>query len=181
MSRSPGRPEFEWPRSSFIFCRCKGSQEPLTLRVLEYEDYRQNVLDGKTLGPLHWAGFPERDLLRNWGQPTIPYATLAATVLVQLNEGRVSMRQWPIFLEEQPVLVWLLGYPLAAAPGQPWDMDPRASLPANSIARVKSTRASTSSAQPPNASTARPWLWASSVPIYGINTRLPTAIRSSTC
>lgn len=81
------------------------------------------------LGPLHWAGFPERDLLRNWGQPTIPYATLAATVLVQLNEGRVSMRQLHTFLEEQPVLVWLLGYPLAAAPGQPWDMDPRASLP----------------------------------------------------
>ena len=107
------------------------------------------------LGPLHWAGFPERDLLRNWGQPTIPYATLAATVLVQLNEGRVSMRQWPIFLEEQPVSVWLLGYPLAAAPGRPWDMDPRASLPANSIARVKPTRASTSSAQPPEASTIR--------------------------
>jgi len=81
------------------------------------------------LGPLHWAGFPERDLLRNWGQPTIPYATLAATVLVPLNEGRVSMRQLHTFLEEQPVLVWLLGYPLAAAPGQPWDMDPRASLP----------------------------------------------------
>ena len=39
------------------------------------------------------------------------------------------MRQLHTFLEEQPVLVWLLGYPLAAAPGQPWDMDPRASLP----------------------------------------------------
>jgi len=30
------------------------------------------------LGPLHWEDFPERDLQRNWGQTTIPYAALAA-------------------------------------------------------------------------------------------------------
>ena len=66
------------------------------------------------LGPLHWAEFPERDLLRDWGQPTIPYAALAATVLVQLNEGLVSMRQVRQFLIEHPVLIWLLGFPLVS-------------------------------------------------------------------
>jgi len=81
------------------------------------------------LGPLHWAEFPERDLMRDWGQPTIPYAALAATVLVQLNEGLVSMRQVRRFLVEHPVLVWLLGFPLVAAPAQPWGLDADASLP----------------------------------------------------
>ena len=30
------------------------------------------------LGPLDWGHFPERNLQRNWGQFTIPYAALAA-------------------------------------------------------------------------------------------------------
>lgn len=81
------------------------------------------------LGPLPWAEFPERDLARDWGQPTIPYAALAATGLVQLNEGLVSMRQVRTYLVEHPVLVWLLGYPLVAAPAQPWGFDAEASLP----------------------------------------------------
>jgi len=30
------------------------------------------------LGPLPWQRFPDRDLQRNWGQPTVPYAAFAA-------------------------------------------------------------------------------------------------------
>jgi len=81
------------------------------------------------LGPLHWAEFPERDLLRNWGQLTLPYAALAAAWLIQLNEGLVSMSSVRRYLVEHPVLIWLLGFPLTAAPATPWGFDPEASLP----------------------------------------------------
>ena len=67
------------------------------------------------LGPLHWAEFPERDLIRNWGQPTLPYAALAAAWLIQLNEGLVSMSLLRRYLVEHPLLIWLLGFPLAGA------------------------------------------------------------------
>jgi hypothetical protein len=56
------------------------------------------------LGPLHWAEFPERDLIRNWGQPTLPYAALAAAWLIQLNEGLVSMSLLRRYLVEHPLL-----------------------------------------------------------------------------
>lgn len=81
------------------------------------------------LGPLHWVEFPDRDLGRNWGQPTVPYAALAAAGLVQLNEGRVSMSTLRQYLVEHPILIWLLGFPLVPAPTQPWGFDPEASLP----------------------------------------------------
>jgi hypothetical protein len=81
------------------------------------------------LGPLHWAEFPERDLARNWGQPTLPYAALAGAWLIQLNEGLVSMSLLRRYLVEHPVLIWLLGFPLTAAPELPWGFDPEASLP----------------------------------------------------
>jgi len=81
------------------------------------------------LGPLHWAEFPERNLIRNWGQPTLPYAALAAAWLIQLNEGLVSMSLLRRYLVEHPLLIWLLGFPLAGAPEPPWGFDPQASLP----------------------------------------------------
>ena len=81
------------------------------------------------LGPLHWARFPERNLVRNWGQPTIPYAALAAAWLIQLNEGLVSMSLLRRFLSEHPLLIWLLGFPLTPAPAMPWGFDPDLSLP----------------------------------------------------
>jgi hypothetical protein len=31
------------------------------------------------VGPLDWACLPERDLERNWGNPTIPYRAIIAT------------------------------------------------------------------------------------------------------
>lgn len=81
------------------------------------------------LGPLPWAAFPERNLVRNWGHTTIPYAALAAAWLAQLNEGVVSMSAWRGYLVEHPVLIWLFGFPLVPAPALPWGFDPAASLP----------------------------------------------------
>jgi len=61
------------------------------------------------LGPLNWAGFPERDLQRNWGQTTIPYATLAAAELVRLNESLPSLGRLRRFLLEHTGFIPLLG------------------------------------------------------------------------
>ena len=38
------------------------------------------------LGPLDWSHFPERNLLRDWGQVSIPYAALAAAELIRLDD-----------------------------------------------------------------------------------------------
>ena len=81
------------------------------------------------LGPLNWGQFPERDLQRNWGQTTIPYAAFAAACLVKLEDTRLSMGDLRTFLVEQPLLIWLLGFPLAPAPQQPGGFDAQASLP----------------------------------------------------
>ena len=64
------------------------------------------------LGPLNWGQFPERDLQRNWGQTTIPYAAFAAACLVKLEDTRLSMGDLRTFLVEQPLLIWLL-FPVA--------------------------------------------------------------------
>ena len=68
------------------------------------------------LGPLHWERFPERDLLRDWGQPTIPYAACCGALLIKLNEHLVSMTQLHRYLVEHPALIWLLHFPLAPTP-----------------------------------------------------------------
>ena len=73
--------------------------------------------------------FPERDLQRNWGQTTIPYAAFAAACLVKLEDTRHSMGDLRTFLVDQPLLIWLLGFPLAPAPQQPYGFDAQASLP----------------------------------------------------
>ena len=54
------------------------------------------------LGPLHWERFPERDLQRNWGQTTVPYAAFTAAYLVKLNESRVFMSDLREYLVEHP-------------------------------------------------------------------------------
>jgi hypothetical protein len=43
------------------------------------------------LGPLDWTYFPERNLVRNWGQPAVSYAAFLGAYLVKLEEGRGSM------------------------------------------------------------------------------------------
>jgi hypothetical protein len=81
------------------------------------------------LGPLDWGHFPERDLDRWWGQPTIPLATLAAAELLKLNEGLASMGDLHRYLFEHPGFIPLLGFPLVPAPNHPLGFNARVSLP----------------------------------------------------
>ena len=81
------------------------------------------------LGPLPWHIFPERDLQRNWGQPTIPYAAFAAACLLQLNEHLVHMSDLRDYLIEHPAFIYLFGFPLAPDRSSPCGFDPEASLP----------------------------------------------------
>jgi len=81
------------------------------------------------LAPLDWGHFPERNLHRNWGQATIPYAALAAAELIRLNESLPSMKRLRRFLSEQPGFIWLLGFPLQAAAEMSLGFHIEASLP----------------------------------------------------
>jgi hypothetical protein len=81
------------------------------------------------LSPLDWAHFPERNLDRNWGQTTIPYAALAAAELIRLNEALPSMGHLRRYLIEHPGFIWLLGFPVQLDPAQAWGFNARASLP----------------------------------------------------
>jgi hypothetical protein len=90
---------------------------PAALRILDL------------LGPLDWARFPERDLQRNWGHTTVPYAAFAAACLVKLNEGLVSMADLRQYLVEHPSFIWLCGFPLQASLHAPGGFDAEASLP----------------------------------------------------
>jgi len=81
------------------------------------------------LAPLDWGHFPERNLQRNWGQFTTPYATLAAAELIRLNETLPSMGRLRRFLVEHPGFIGLLGFPISPAPDMPLGFNPQASLP----------------------------------------------------
>lgn len=81
------------------------------------------------LGPLDWDHFPDRDLQRNWGQPTLPYSALVIAELIRLNENLGSTRHLRRFLNEHPGFIWLLGFPLVPALNHPLGFNPRASLP----------------------------------------------------
>jgi hypothetical protein len=81
------------------------------------------------IGPLAWQEFPERNLLRNWGQPTIPYAAFSAACLLKLNEDMVSMGDLHLYLLEHPAFIWLLGFPLKSSRQHACGFDPQASLP----------------------------------------------------
>jgi hypothetical protein len=81
------------------------------------------------LGPLAWHQFPERDLQRNWGQATVPYAPFVAACLVKLDQGRTYLSQLRQYLVDHPALVWVLGFPLVPARQFPWGFDVEASLP----------------------------------------------------
>ncbi len=81
------------------------------------------------LSPLDWAHFPERNLQRNWGQTTIPYAALVAAELIRLNEMLPSMGHLRRYLIEHPGFIWLLGFPLQRDAAQACGFNARASLP----------------------------------------------------
>jgi hypothetical protein len=119
--RQPGlpfsRPDLHtlWAPTSRLPASC--SDSPAVRRYLEL------------LGPLHWEQLPERNLQRNWGQTTGPYAAFAAACLVKLQENRPSMGDLRTFLVDHPPLIWLLGFPLAPDRQQPYGFDAQASLP----------------------------------------------------
>jgi hypothetical protein len=81
------------------------------------------------LGPLSWADFPERNLLRNWGQTIIPYSAFSAACLLKLNEHLVSMGNLRQYLVEHPAFIWLLGFPLVPSLRFSCGFDPDQSLP----------------------------------------------------
>ncbi len=81
------------------------------------------------LSPLEWGHFPDRNLERNWGQVTIPYAALAAAELIRLNEGLRSIGRLHTFLFEHPGFISLLGFPLQLEPGTSLGFNALASLP----------------------------------------------------
>jgi len=81
------------------------------------------------IGPLCWQEFPERNLLRNWGQPATPYAAFSAACLLKLNEDMVSMGDLHLYLLEHPAFIWLLGFPLKPSRKHACGFDPQASLP----------------------------------------------------
>ncbi len=87
----------------------------------------QRYLD--LLGSLAWDRLPERNLQRNWGQPTIPYAAFIAACLIKLNENKISMGDLCLFMHERPELIWLLGFPLSISNHGHWGYDVEASLP----------------------------------------------------
>jgi hypothetical protein len=67
------------------------------------------------LGPLGWQDLPERDLERNWGRPTVPYASFIATYLLKLEWGQKTLEVLRVSLSENPGLAWLLGFPVAVS------------------------------------------------------------------
>lgn len=87
----------------------------------------QRLLD--LLAPLDWDGVPERNLARDWGQPTVPLTALIAAWLIKLNEGKRSMTDLHRYLLEHPSLIWLLGFPLRPAPNHRLGFNAQASLP----------------------------------------------------
>ncbi len=81
------------------------------------------------LGPLAWDQLPERNLVRDWGQPVISNAAFLASCLIKLEDERHSMGDLLLYLQEHPALIWLLGFPLSVSNRHPLGFDPQASLP----------------------------------------------------
>jgi hypothetical protein len=67
------------------------------------------------LGPLDWEHFPERNLQRNYGQPSTPYSALCAACLVKLELGIDTFSRLVSWLAENPSMAWLLGFRSAPA------------------------------------------------------------------
>lgn len=90
---------------------------PSAMRILEL------------IGSIAWDQFAERNLIRDWGRTTIPYAAFSAACLLKLNEGLVSMDDLRQYLVEHPAFIWLLGFPLVRSSKFSYGFDPSTSLP----------------------------------------------------
>lgn len=82
------------------------------------------------IGPLHWDNLPDRNLQRNWGQPTVSNAPLIAAYLLKLEEHLTSFEHLCQYLSEHAAFIWLFGFPLVPAPRDPLGFNAGASLPA---------------------------------------------------
>lgn len=83
----------------------------------------------RLLTSLAWCDFPERDLTRNYGAQTVPFAPFIAACLVKLDQQKKHMSQLREYLVEHPALAWLLGFPLHPFRGSPAASQVDASLP----------------------------------------------------
>jgi hypothetical protein len=83
----------------------------------------------RLLSAIDWAALPERNLSRNYGQPTVPYAAYVAAYLVKIDQRLVYMSDLRRFLVEHPALCWLLGFPIPACIGCPSSTQVDACLP----------------------------------------------------
>ena len=82
------------------------------------------------LGPLDWGKFPERNMQRNYGQPTLGFSTVAATTLVGLHENILhSWENVHRYLIEHPGFISPLGYPTVKLPNTALGFNALASLP----------------------------------------------------
>lgn len=92
---------------------------PLSLRKDPTARHLLNLL-----GPLAWDRFPERNLQRNYGRPSIPYAALAAACLVKLELGFDSCARLTGWLNENTSMAWLLGFRPGPGTFNPaWNLD----------------------------------------------------------
>jgi hypothetical protein len=113
-----------------------GKHADLHTRWLHPHDLRPLITESapalrllELLGPLHWDHLPERNLLRDWGKPTISNATLIVAELIKLEEGLPSFGHLYRHLCDHAALVSLLGLSLIPAPKLPGGFNTRASLP----------------------------------------------------
>jgi hypothetical protein len=83
----------------------------------------------RLLSAIDWTALPERNLSRNYGQPTLPYAAFVAAYLVKIDQRLTYMSDLRRYLVEQPALCWLLGFPIPARIGPPSSALVNACLP----------------------------------------------------
>lgn len=81
------------------------------------------------IGPLRWDELPERDLRRNWGQPTLSNASLIAAYLLKLDQHLTSFEHLCEYLTDHPAFIWLFGFPCRPAPRDPLGFKPATSIP----------------------------------------------------
>lgn len=84
----------------------------------------------KLLGPIDWSKFPIHPDQRIWFDfPPLPYWSFAAACLVKLDRQLGYMSSLRQFLVENPALMWVLGFPLAASKQTRWGFEADVSLP----------------------------------------------------
>lgn len=81
-------------------------------------------------GLIDWGRFPAHPDQRIYFDfPALPLWSFAAACLVKLDQHQDYMSNLRQYLLENPALMWVLGFPLAASKQSPWGFDPNASLP----------------------------------------------------